>query len=261
VRGGGGLGGTPLNLIHDMKEGMALDEAAKKTLQDAFQNSKVVSMLKQGMTLPYHDAGFYQNIAQHITYLKSLSKSIVSDKDYPGVTAYPVKDIILLADGTKAYTHVKLDFWDLIGQPTWGGPDTDNNAMLVTFMTPMRADIFPGVSVTMPEQVWQSVAAIPGSSNRGFTTTPMNVTERMTFQGPIYVTRVVINGDTRNPDGKSWSLQVTGNPQDSGGTALVGEIQLLDDAGNVQESVPGDPGTTPPQRRRLMARQRVRGVR
>ena len=87
--GGEGVGGDPQKIIHNMTEGMTLDKAAQQTLSAAFPNMPIVTAMKDGMKLNYHDAGFYQTITQHLTYIKGLSKDLAKgEKDYGGVGAF-----------------------------------------------------------------------------------------------------------------------------------------------------------------------------
>ena len=203
--GGGGWGSTPENLIHNMKEGMELAKSLEQTITTGLKNMPFVNLIKDGMKLNYHDAGAYQTVDQLMGYIKGLSKDLAGDKDYAGIDLYAVKDKLVGADGTKAYSKVYLQAWDLIGQPTWGGKD--EKGMMVTFMTPMRADIFPTCEVHLPD-TWQNLTSTrPNMYVSGY---PPTVRDRMQFNGPIWVKRVMVNGDSRHPSGKSWSLQVTG---------------------------------------------------
>ena len=210
----GGWGESPANLIHDMKEGMPLDKALSQTLSTAFPQAKYVSLIKDGLKLDYHDAGAYQTVDQLMGYLKGLSKELAKDDKYEGVKLYAIKDRLVGMDGTKAFSDVYLQAWDLIGNVTWGGKDGDK--FQVNFMTPMRADICPGVLVHMPDNVWQNITPSDTYGGNVYGQTGgvgSTVRDRITFQGPIWVDRVVINGDSRHPDGKSWALSVTGYPQ------------------------------------------------
>ena len=226
---GGGGPDSPLKMIHDMKPGETLDSAMQKAMAAAFPNSKLVNLMKDGMKLDYHDAGFYQTIGQHLGYIKSLSKDLAKTVKYPGVSAYAVKNSILLADDTKAFGRVELEFIDLIGQPTWGGKD-DDGKMLVNFMTPMRSDIYPSIDVIMPNDTLQFVTPTAGMYSR--TTSgglsgpfPRHVTgdrERITFNGPIRIKRVMIVGDSRNPQGEAWALSCTGIPNPWGAAPQEG---------------------------------------
>jgi hypothetical protein len=205
--GSGGWGLDPENLIHDFKEGMNLADSLKQTLSNGFKSMPFVNLIKDGLKLNYHDAGAYQTVDQLMGYIKPLSKELASgDKDYPGIDLYAVKGKLIGADGTKAHSHVFLQIWDMIGNVTWGG--TDGKVPLVNFTVPMRADIFPTCVVHLPDNVWQNIA--PTRQNQYLAGAPPTVRERMHFQGPIFVLRVMINGDSRHPSGKSWALSVTG---------------------------------------------------
>ena len=241
---GGGVGGDPLKLIHNMMEGVPLDSAVKQTLESAFPNSPIMTAMKDGMKLDYHDAGFYQTITQHLGYIKSLSKDLAKATSYGGVNAYPIKNKIVLADGTKPLSEVALNVIDLIGNPTWGGKDADSGKMLVNFMTPMRADIFPAMVVHLPD-TFQNLTPGMNVYRAGY---PRNLRERTTFNGPVNLTHVMIVGDSRNPQGEAWALSCTGIPGYWG----------IDNGAAGQPASEAAPVDTTPVR--LMARSKRAGV-
>jgi hypothetical protein len=243
----GGWQQNPINMIHNMMPGMDLSSAMQQTLGTVFPTSKVVSLLKSGLTLPYQDAGFYQTLGQYAGYAKTLSKSIVngaggasglgglgsalgvsalaagggggsSGGSYDGVSIFPVKDKIFLYDGTHNSGEVTLRFIDLIGQPTWVKPGTIN------FMTPMRADIVPTITVTMPPNTLQSIAAnagnMYGQTGEGSGILPHSLA--INFQGSFTVQTVMVVGDSRHPDGKSWALSVQATLGGAGGAGQTG---------------------------------------
>lgn len=120
---------------------------------------------------------------------------------YPGVKILPPKDnTILVYDGTVDYTQnsfsnpVKIDFNDLIGQPTW------LEASVINFKTVMRADISVGDYIDLPAGLappyvlTAPAAATPGASAR----------DRLTFTGTFKVNRMQHFGDSRQPDAASW---------------------------------------------------------
>lgn len=213
---GGGWGTAPLNLIHDMKKGTPLDSAIKQTLTTAMPGFKFVNLMKGGLTLPYHDAGFYQTVAQHMGYIKQLSKDLVGDKKYPGVSLFAHKGMLLAYDRSQAYNTIELQAWDLIGQPTWGGQDGDTNDSFVNFKVPMRADIFPGCTVVLP-QTWSNVFAMQAGGVSSAGVASQDIRGRLAFMGPVNLMRVLIIGDSRNPAGESWCLSCTGAPEGGSG--------------------------------------------
>ena len=120
--------------------------------------------------------------------------------NYDGIQIFPVKDMLILYDGDKAFGNIKLKFWDLIGQPTWVKPG------LINFMTPMRADIFPSMKVTMPEQALQGIKPDVGNVVGPGSNLPRSL--EITFAGDFTVQTVMVVGDSRHPAGTSWALSV-----------------------------------------------------
>jgi hypothetical protein len=240
----GGWMQSPINMIHNMMPGMSLDSAMQQTLGTVFPTSKIVSLIKGGLTLPYQDAGFYQTLGQYAGYAKTLSKSIVngaggggglpgigalsvgsmagggggSGGNYDGVNIYPVKDKIFLHDGTRNSGEVTLRFIDLIGQPTWVKPG------VINFMTPMRADIVPTMTVTLPPNTLQTIgqdAINMYGPHGGSGILPHSLA--INFQGSFTVQHVMVIGDSRHPDGKSWALSVQATLGGAGGAGGAGQ--------------------------------------
>ena len=263
---GGGWMQTPLNLIHNMMPNMPLEGVLQQTLSAAFPNAKIVSLIQAGLKLTYQDSGFYQSLAQYSGYINALSKSIVTggngsigalagaiggavggdvgsaissvggavskiaggnQNNYPGVNIYAVKDKIILHDGTSILSNVNLNFWDLIGQPTWVSPGK------ISFMTPMRHDIYPPIMVMLPNDTLQYVNPDPSNTYNGQDQTKYLARSlATTFQGPCQVDTVQVVGDSRHPAGESWALAVTANLTGSTGTAAtVGNDQATPNLG------------------------------
>ena len=243
---GGGWMQTPLNLIHNMMPGMPLDSVLQQTLSAAFPNAKIVSLIQAGLSLNYQDSGFYQTLAQYSGYVNALSKSIVTGgngsigqlaglvgnavggdvgqaitsvggavsklaggsnaNNYKGINIYAVKDKIILHDGTKSAGNVNLDFDDLIGQPTWVSPG------MINFMTPMRADIYPPLTVTLPNDTLQFVNPSPDNTYNGKDQSRYLARSlATTFQGAFQVLTVQVIGDSRHPAGELWALSINAN--------------------------------------------------
>ena len=146
-----------------------------------------------------------------------------------------------------------LDILDLIGQPTWGGKNPDKpSTMLVTFMTPLRADLYPQINAHLPDTL-QFVTKGPGNlfTNGYPRTLYSGDRERLTFNGPIFLTHVMLIGDSRNPQGESWAVQCTGYTAPWGATKV-------DTKGITLPTL--NPADTAQPQSRLMARTRREGV-
>jgi len=101
---------------------------------------------------------------------------------------------------------VQLAFQDLIGQPTWIGPNT------ISFKCVLRYDIQVGDMVTMPPDpgtggtsiisalaLTQQGVAVPGQPTRNSSV----------FKGSFMVNEVHHFGNLRQPDADSWATAFT----------------------------------------------------
>jgi hypothetical protein len=234
-----GWGSTPANLIHNWQPGEQLSNSIRRTLTQAFPwctiDVRIASLLTN---IGAQDSGFYQSIEQYMGFIKQTSVSLMSGSQGAAGTMSSLVSALAqgsqdaglqtLADALKAagqsspgsdtYRGIQafircqriivtdnnpvnglemgptLKFEELIGQPTWIAADT------ITFMTPMRADIYPPLLVTLP-QALQTVA--PGAGRVPLVAPSMSIN----FSGPCQLTQVTYNGDSRHPEGSSWALQ------------------------------------------------------
>ena len=93
-----------------------------------------------------------------------------------------------MSDGTQQTSvPIQLQFWDLIGQPTWLGP-------VVNFKTPMRSDLIVGKQVVMPAGL--NPITTPQSS--------LIANNNSSFQGTYRVTNARHVGKSREPSADAW---------------------------------------------------------
>lgn len=154
-------------------------------------------------------AACYRSLPEFAGMLTEMTKKLGAQQglaNYDGVRlVYDSFGKTLVAfDGTAPVKTIALQFQDLIGQPTWIGPNQ------LTFKTILRADIQVGYFVTFPAGIAgyvltsQSAAApgVPASSSS-------------TFQGTFLVQEVHHRGNFRQADGDSWATDfvATFSPQ------------------------------------------------
>jgi hypothetical protein len=90
---------------------------------------------------------------------------------------------------------VILNYYDLIGQPTW------INVTQVQFQTVMRPDIIPPIDVYLPETAF---AFAPGLTTAYLIRQQYYRSNSLLFSGRFYVNKVRHVGDSRSPDGVNW---------------------------------------------------------
>jgi hypothetical protein len=182
--------------------GQTLSAALEAALGSAFPGYALniqIASLVQSQSSVSRAAG-YPSLSDLAAMIQSQSQLIgqaqtAGGDSYPGVSIVVVGKQINVFDGTQPQTPVSMAFQDLMGQPTWIGPNT------VNWKTVLRGDIQVGRQVTFPAGLPSAyglttqAAAVPGAPSRN----------RTSFQGNFTVTEVHHFGNFRQPDGDSWT--------------------------------------------------------
>lgn len=197
--GGGGWGATPVNLIHNMQPNQPLSSAIKQTLSAAFPGASTSVNVSPSLKLNYQDAGFHESLQQYAGYINQLSQSILGTSGYQGVKIWASGCGLKVSDGTQGgFNTINLNYFDLIGQPTWISP-TEINIKSI-----MRSDIEIGDTVTLPANTPVAIALSPGPGAGAFTSGQGLNSLTLGFTGSFKVTHVWHIGDSRHPDGAQW---------------------------------------------------------
>jgi hypothetical protein len=185
---------APANIVHNWPKGSSLADAVKSALQTAFPKFSVEVNVSANLKLPQNDVGYYQTMAQYAAYLQAVSRRILGSQTYPGVQIALAGSVIRVYDGTasSAAQPRKIEFQDMIGQPTW----RDFNTLQVK--TVMRADVAIGDQLTLPQGI--AVATTSGSAPQ--------FRSRSAFQGTFLVVAMRHVGNFRQPDAASWNTTI-----------------------------------------------------
>jgi hypothetical protein len=241
---GTGWGSTPANLIHNWNPGDLLSNALRQTLTKAFPwctiDIGIADLLKNPGA---QDGGFYSSLEQFAAFAKQTSVSMMSGTQglagtmsglvsamatgsgnaglktlsnalgaasknsagtdtYHGIQTFVRCQRIIVTDNNPIngiHLGPTLRFEDLIGQPTWLNTNT------ITFRVPMRADLYPSLTVTLPPDTLEFAAPTLEIAPGIIKTLSINFANQA-----VMLQQVTIVGDSRHPDGSSWSLQCTG---------------------------------------------------
>lgn len=188
-----GTGGQSLdanvNFVHNLPAGQPLQTAVQQTLKTAMPGYTIKVNISPNLVLPYTDTGYHQTMSQYARYIFDLSKGIMGGK-YLGATVLVHDKTITVSDGTQPNTAAGIiNYVDLIGQPTWYGP----NKMQIK--TVMRADLLPGQTITLPKTIVTTTGSAYDGSGK----------QSLTFQGKFQIIDMRHVGRFRQPDAASWN--------------------------------------------------------
>jgi hypothetical protein len=200
----------PANIVHQHTANQPMSGAIQTALHTAFPGMTTTLNISPSLVQSFTDNGFYQTLGQYAQAIRDRSRSIMNSASYPGITTSVQGTKIVLSDGTQSSSSGKtINFQDLIGQPTWIGPNT------IQFKTVMRGDINISDVVTLPPSLATTTQAafVPGSSQ----------SNSSVFQGNVTIQQMRHVGNFRQLSWASWNttfdaiLQSTsGNPSISG---------------------------------------------
>jgi hypothetical protein len=289
---GTGWGSTPANLIHNWQPGDMLSNALRKTLTQAFPWCSIDIGIADLLKNPgAQDGGFYSSLEQFAAFAKQTSLSMMSGSQgaagtmsslvgamakgsgnaglqtlasalgaagknspgsdtYHGVQTFVRCQRIIVTDNNPIsgiHNGPTLRFEELIGQPTWLQTNT------ISFRVPMRADIYPPLTVTLPPDTLETVAPSLDIAPGIVKSLNINFANQ-----PVTLTQVTVIGDSRHPDGSSWSLQCTGLVTNSAMLASTMDIPNMLTGGSTSGSTGAySPSPMTPMRRRAVRRYAV----
>ena len=206
-----GSSSSPQNFPFTMPVGTPMATAIKNTLGIALPNLSVVTNINANLVLNYDQTGHYQSLAQFADFIRALSQGIIGG-DYPGVTIAVNGGTVNVFDNTPGTQPVrKIAFQDMIGQPTWVGPQT------ISVKLVMRSDIHVGDQINLPPSLVTTAAAAL-----------TRFQDRTTFTGNFQVQQVHHYGCFRQPSADAWNTTIQAFPvMTSGSTPQASTNGLL----------------------------------
>lgn len=179
---------APVNIVFNWIQGTSLSTAIQQSLTTAFPNfTAPIINISPKLVLPQSQQGYHGTLTQFAQYLKAMTKGVLGGS-YRGVDIVVQGGKIIVDDGTVTRAQKKINFYDLIGQPTWLDDAT------IQFKCPMRADINPFDDISFP--VTQVTT--------GFNAPSPFTNQTTTFQGTFTVLEVRHVGNFRQASADSW---------------------------------------------------------
>ena len=180
----------PRNLGMNLQPGQKMADAIDQTLQTGYPGLKRNISISDNLVVQNQEAGYYGTLPQFAPYVQNLSRQIIGGANYAGVNMTVNGDTVTVTDGTAKQNVKQISFLDLIGQPTWIGPQ------LVQVTCVMRSDIKIFDVIKLPPGLLTTQAgALPSLSA---------LKQETAFQGQYVVNKIHHIGNFRQKDGRSW---------------------------------------------------------
>jgi hypothetical protein len=119
IQGDVGSAAKPKNIVLNWAKNTPLSGALKTALSTAFPDYKQDIRISDKLVLPNDEVGYYQTVAQLAQYVEDVSKTIIKDANYQGVSVLLREKTFSVFDAPTDKDPLKIQFQDLIGQPTW----------------------------------------------------------------------------------------------------------------------------------------------
>ncbi len=176
------------HIVLNWKKGAHIAGPLQQALQTAFPGVNVKMNLSKQVVAPQDQNAFFANVEQLSHYVARFSQQVVG-AGYQGISIIMQGGGITVTDGGQSGAGV-ISYTDLIGQPTWIGPQT------IQFRTVMRADINVGDKKTLPQ-------TFVNSTEGGAATAGTNM-QALAFQGKFQIQSMRHVGNFRQPSGDAW---------------------------------------------------------
>lgn len=181
------------NFPFTWKAGTQLSTAIGQTLGIALPSLKQNISISKNLVVGNDENGVYRDIQQFAAFINNRSKAIVGGT-YPGVTISTDGVTVTAFDGTTAppaSKTKKIDFQDMIGQPTWIQPQT----ISVVFVA--RGDLSVGDTISLPQS--QQTLTIAAQTR---------FQDKSSFTGNFLVTNVHHYGNFRQASASAWNTTI-----------------------------------------------------
>lgn len=175
------------NIVHDWKKGQSIESSLRSALETAFPGMDVAINLTRQLVADQDTPAFHPTIAGFGHYLRRLTQQMAGGH-YPGVSIEMSQGKIKVFDEPSKSSTIAFE--DLIGMPTWIGPQT------IQVKTVMRGDITVDQKITLPRVfVNSSQSGAPVGSWQD---------QQMSFTGDWTVQQIRHVGNSRVPAGDAW---------------------------------------------------------
>lgn len=188
----------PSNIILTWLAGQTLSSALAATFATAFPDFTVIGLdtINQNLVQSNDDVMAFQTATQLAQYIKGRTQAIINRDNYQGVDLFIQQKQFNVFDGSSTRVAKIIEFKDLVGQPTWIGPQQ------IQFKTIMRANVGGSDLVELPKgQVTTTAQSYSQFRDQS------QFTGNYTIIGARHV------GCFRQADGNSWVTVFDATPE------------------------------------------------
>lgn len=195
-----GTDDNPVNMIMNWPAGTSMADMIRQAISIALPKAKISINISPRLVLPNDEQGFYGTLTEFSQTVFDISKSLISDANYPGVTIGFDGVTVSVSDLTTPPPVIKIQPQDLVGQPTWIQPQT------IQAMFVMRGDLSLNDVIELPPTLIKTTSPSFSQFNQ-----PNQ--KQVTFSGKYVVNRLQHYGNLRQPDASSWTTVIEAYPQ------------------------------------------------
>ena len=175
------------NIVLNWKKDQELGPAIEAALRSGFPDWEIALNISEKIIAKEDQPAFFPNLYDLGHFVRRITQQMIGGH-YPGVSIDASSGKFKVFDEPKGDNQIRFE--DLIGMPTWIGPQT------IQVKTVMRADIKIDQKITLPETfVNSSQSGAPVGSFQN---------QRMAFTGDWSVQSIRHVGNSRAPVGDAW---------------------------------------------------------
>jgi len=193
---GTGSPDAPLKLVFNWPKNSSLKTAISNMLNTAFPGIRQDFQINANLVLSNNQIGVYETLPAFSRMMNALSKAIITDPKYIGVTISFDGNVLTIADQPNPRNPIiKIVLADLMQQPMWIAP----NQIQCRFV--MRGDLNISDQITLPATPITTTAAASTQFQ-----------DPSTFSGTYMIQFLRHVGNFRQWDGASWNTTANMTP-------------------------------------------------
>jgi hypothetical protein len=183
----------PMNMVFSVKKGGDIAQAMQQTLQTGMPQYSVGGSMPAGYTAKEDMLSYYTSLEEFAFDMRRLTQRLKNDPAAIGIGIAIYNKAFSLSDGSSPTAAGTVNYEDLIGQPTWIGPNTLQTKLV------MRGDLQVQKTLTLPKTLVTNTAAAAPSFNSSSSSA-----NSLTFQGSSTIDTMRFVGNFRQADAASW---------------------------------------------------------